>query len=166
MAKVTEPTLDFVSVRKRLNCAFVPHDRVPADIGGPSMTRQEFADECDVNLIMAKYEKFGVWPNTDRQAEPKYVDFSEMPDFHGCMNMLVEAEAAFMSLPATVRRDFGNDAAAFVEFAQKPENLDKMREYGLAPPPAPEPEPQRVSVVSPPEPRPSQTGGAGDAGES
>lgn len=133
-----------------LRSAYVPHDRVPADIGGPSMTRQEFADECDVNALMARYDKVGVWPLPPVDKAPMYLDLTEVPDnLLDVMNMMVDAEAAFMSLPAVVRRDFENDPMQFVAFASDPQNLEKMREYGLAPPPAEAPKPMMVEVVNP-----------------
>lgn len=116
----------------------------------PSLTRQEFSEECDINVIMAQYEKTGVISHVVSR-EPLYLDLGDMPDFRTAMDMMAEAEKAFMSLPAKVRREFDNDAREFVEFAQDPANLDKMREYGLAPP-AEEPEPPKAAPapVEPP----------------
>lgn len=118
----------------------------------PSMTRQEFAEECDLNQIMKRYEKTGMLP-VNAQSEPRYIDFTQSPaDLQEAMRVMIEAEAAFMSLPASVRRDFDNDAMRFVEFAEDGANLGKLREWGLAPPEkAPEP-PMRVEVVNPPTP--------------
>jgi len=99
----------------------------------PSLTRQEFSDECDINVIMANYEKTGVVSHYSPR-EPVYLDLTVVPNFRDAMDMLIEADKAFMSLPAKVRKEFDNDARKFVEFAQDPANLDKMREYGLAPP--------------------------------
>lgn len=108
----------------------------------PSLTRQEFSDECDINVIMAQYERTGVISHVSKR-EPLFLDMTGVPDFRTAMDMMVEAEKAFMSLPAKVRKDFDNDARNFVDFAVNPENLDKMREYGLAPP-APEEPPEAV----------------------
>lgn len=122
---------------------------VTADTVGPSMTRQEFAEEADINNIMKNYEATGKWP-FQMEREPMYLDFTAMPDLQTAMHHLQEADVAFMSLPAKVRKEFDNDPIQFVEYASKPENLSKMREWGLAPPEkAPEP-PVRVEVVQPP----------------
>lgn len=131
---------------------FIPHKRVTAHIEGPSATRQEFVDECDVNRLMAQYERTGVWPLRPTGAEPRYLDLSDVPDFQSAMQLMIDAEAAFMSLPATVRRDFDNDAGKFVAFAEDGENLPKLREWGLAPPEKAPDAPMRVEVVNPPEP--------------
>lgn len=113
---------------------------------GPTLTRQEFAEDCDINVLMKRYENQDIGAIMRRAQEPVYADFAEMPqDLMGFMNFMREAENAFMTLPATVRREFDNDAAAFVDFAGDPANLDQMRSWGLAPP-APAPAP---AVVAP-----------------
>lgn len=102
------------------------------------MTRQEFAEECDINVIMAQYERTGVISHV-AEREPIYYDFTAVPDLMTAMSVMQDAETAFMSLPAKVRRDFDNDPLKFVDFASNPDNLDEMRKYGLAPPAPKEP---------------------------
>lgn len=113
----------------------------------PSLTRQEFADDCDINTLMAKYETTGVINHFNR-ATPQYLDLSETPDLQTSLAILQDAKIAFSQLPATVRRDFDNDPVKFVAFATDPDNLEKMREWGLAPPAPVEPGPQRVEIVN------------------
>lgn len=108
-------------------------------IEGPSLTRQEFAAECDINEIMRRNEPQTNW--FGQQAQPVYLDTTDLPeDFRGAMELMIRARESFMELPASVRREFDNDPVAFVDFAADPANLDKMREWKLAPP-APEPPP-------------------------
>lgn len=122
--------------------------QVDADIHGPSKTRQEFSDECDVNRIMAYYNASGVFPFKEKDA-PVYYDFVGMPDLQDALGQLYQAEEAFMTLPAIVRKEFDNDPVRFVEFAQDPDNIKRMREWGLADPEkVPEP-PMRVEVIAP-----------------
>lgn len=122
----------------------------------PSLTRQEFVEESDINVLMAKYEKTGILPSNMNTAEPRYLDVSDVPDLRSSMDTLNAATAAFMSLPARVRREFDNDALKFVDFASDVENIERMREWGLAPPkPEPVP-PQEVRVVAMPEPAPEK----------
>lgn len=129
----------YVDKKDRVDTTFYPE--------GPSLTRQEFADECDINAIMERYERVGV-VNHYSSREPKYLDLSEVPDLHTALGVMQQAEEAFMSLPAVVRREFENRVEDFVEFASDPENLPQMRTWGLAPPEkAPEP-PMRVEVVN------------------
>lgn len=114
-----------------------PHAAVDHPSGGPSLTRQDMAADCDINVIMSRYENTGVLPSVN--GEPFYADFGEVPmDLQSAMKQLADAQEAFMTLPAVVRREFDNDAVMFVEFAGRPENLDRLRDWGLAPPKPPE----------------------------
>lgn len=129
---------------------FRPNRRLATDIPGESITRQEFQQECDVNVLMERYNKTGLFPSMVNLTAPAYFDASEVPtDFRDVMDHMLAADAAFMSLPAHVRRDFDNDPVAFVEFAQKVDNLPKMREWGLAAPERVPDPPMRVEVVNP-----------------
>lgn len=121
-------------------------ERGDLDQFAPSMTRQEFAEECDINTIMARYEASGALSHVNR-AEPLYMDFTEVPPLREAMAFMDAAAIAFNSLPASVRAQFGNDPVAYVDFAQKSENIGKMREWGLAPPVVQEAPPTRVEIV-------------------
>lgn len=99
----------------------------------PSLTRQEFADECDINTLMERYEKSGVISHVNR-AQPVYMDMTVMPDLREALDLMRDATLAFNSLPAKVRREFDNDPQQFVDYAQNPDNIERMREWGLAPP--------------------------------
>lgn len=115
----------------------------------PSLTRQEFAVDCDINTLMAKYEKTGVI-NHFNNAQPRYIDLAETPNLQEALTTLADAQTAFMRLPAATRREFDNDPAKFVGFASNPDNLEKMREWGLAAPAPVEPPPAKVEIVNPP----------------
>lgn len=115
----------------------------------PSLTRQEFAEDCDINTLMDRYETTGVITHFNNGV-PQYLDLTDVPDLRMSLDILAEANAAFMRLPAKVRAEFDNDPTAFVDFASDPKNIDKMREYGLAPMPEAPPAPQKVEIVNPP----------------
>lgn len=131
-----------------------PHRRDVVTVPeGESMTRQEFTDECDVNQIMARYEKNGIWPVQNGMVEPRYLDFGNMPDnLMEALEQISQASEAFMMLPASVRKEFDNDAARFVEFASDGNNLGKLREWGLAEPEKVPPGPMEVKIVGEPAP--------------
>jgi len=125
----------------------LPRSAFEVHPGGPSLTRQEFADECDINTIMGKYDAYLSDPMRSVR-EPLYYDFTQQPDtLIEAMEVLKAGETAFYSLPAIVRREFDNNAASFVDFASDPENLPQMRTWGLAKPEAKPLEPQLVKVV-------------------
>lgn len=124
------------------------HKRVHPVISGPSRTRQEFAKDCDINQIMARYQKTGVISHVAPRA-PQYLDVGAVPDMMTAMNAFIAAEAAFMSLPSQVRKEFDNDPMRFVMFTEDAENLPKLREWGLARPEPVAQAPMRVEVVNP-----------------
>lgn len=102
----------------------------------PSMTQQHFKAECDINVIMARYEQTGLLVDpliAGQGGTPLFDDFSDLPDLMTAQNKLIEAQQLFESLPSRIRKDFDNDPVAFVEFCQNPDNEDKLRDYGLLP---------------------------------
>lgn len=157
MAKKTAEELGTYELRygpmPNLYSAFNPFaDRAPTEVGDePSKTRQEFLDECDINGIMARYEKAGgQFPFAERA--PMYLDLTVMPsDLMSAMDTMLKADEAFMTLPAHVRKEFDNDTMRFVEFASDAKNLARMKEWGLAAPEKPVQEPIEVRVVPAPE---------------
>lgn len=153
---------DKLAVRD-VHSAYVAGKRQRISFGDLSRTRQEFAVECDVNEIMKRYQKTGVLPRFG-QVEPRYLDLTNVPDFHAAMNLMADAEAAFMRLPAAVRLRFANDPAEFVGFAEQPENLEELRKWGLAPPAkAPEEPSGDVAEATPAPPAPKAGAAAGKA---
>lgn len=138
----------------KMSSMYVQHDPVDVDCSvEPSRTRQEFADECDINNILRGYEKTGVISHIDPR-EPVYLDTTDVVDLQSAIEIVRVAEAAFMSLPAAVRREFDNDAVKWADFASDPANVEKMREWGLAEPLAPEPAIVKVEVTNPATPAP------------
>lgn len=106
-----------------------PHKRAAIVCSG-GRTRQEFAEECDINVIMRRYQTHGLLPPNGRQMQ--YGDFVDMPDFLDAMNTVARANEAFAALPAHVRKRFSNDPAEFCDFVSDPENIDEVRKLGLA----------------------------------
>lgn len=138
--------------RRWLYAAYRPHDPVNKDMDGQkSLARQESKDECDINFLMKRYKDHGV-PPTMRVGEPRYFDCSDVPDFQTAMQTFIDAEAAFMQLPAAARKELDNDPAKFVEYASDPANLDQMRKWGLAPPEKAPDAPVKVEVINSPPP--------------
>lgn len=121
-----------------------------SDMGSwePSLTRQEFAEECDINTIMQRYEAGGAVSHVNRH-EPIYLDTTLYPGLQASMDLFRQAAKEFNALPAKVRREFDNDPQKFVDFASKEENLPKMREWGLAEPEKVPDPPMKVEVVNP-----------------
>jgi len=94
-----------------------------------SLTVQSEKDNCDINLLMDRYQKSGILPVM--QATPIFGDFTELPDYREAVEIVMKAKASFDSLDAKVRREFNNDPAEFLDFANNPDNADRMRDLGL-----------------------------------
>lgn len=102
----------------------------------PTMTQQQFKDECDINTILERFGVTGELPTLIRQ--PLTEDFVEAFDFQTSMNAIREATNAFNEMPAKVRARFGNDPAEFIKFFEDPENEAEARKLGLMNPKTPE----------------------------
>lgn len=110
------------------------------------LTKQSHKDECDINKITRAYEKTGILPELIRE-NPRYGDFSEVPDYQDALNVVLHAEAQFGALDAHIRARFANDPAQFLEFATNPDNLEELTRLGLAKPVAEAPAPVPESPV-------------------
>jgi len=95
----------------------------------PSLAKQSFRDECDINNILRQFNVTGQLPAGSVQ--PQYGDFSGITDYQSALNAVMAAQDSFLQLPAKVRARFDNDPALFVEFASDEANRDEMKALGL-----------------------------------
>jgi len=105
--------------------------------------KQSFKNECDINLIMAKFAKTGVITHVNRHEGT----YGEVPSqtYHEAMEIVRNANEMFSEVPAAVRKKFGNSPEAFLEFVSNPENVEEMRKLGIAKPAyVPPPDPMAV----------------------
>lgn len=100
-----------------------------------SMTQQADAKDADINVIMAKYQVTGQMPQVLMQ--PLFGDFTETPDYRKAVEIIREAEEAFLEIPAKIRAQFGNDPGEFIKFATDPANKQELTKLGLTKPPEP-----------------------------
>lgn len=117
----------------------------------PSRTMQEFKDECDINVLMKRYQKTGLFPQHPGST-PRYVSNIGMPDYQQSLQIVMQAQEEFNSLNSELRKRFDNDPAKFLAFVNNPENGEELIKLGLREAPAPAPEPVRVEVVNTPAP--------------
>lgn len=107
--------------------------RVQRSFEGPSAAKQAMAAECDINNIMGRYQKTGLLQHVNHMGGT-YDALPDEIDYHTAMNQVIAAQDAFASLPSSIRNRFANDPAGFLAFVQNPDNLQEMREMGLAAP--------------------------------
>lgn len=109
-----------------------------------TLANQAEKEECDINTLVKRFGITGEVPQLERL--PVQADFVGITDYHTAMNKLIEADSAFMELPADLRARFEHDAGKFVAFCSDEKNLDELRKLGLAAP-APRNDPLEVRVV-------------------
>jgi phage internal scaffolding protein len=143
----------FVNIRSRFDARIA----VPKVFAKPSLAKQAFKDECDVNKIMRKFEKTGLIAHMNKY-QGNYADLPDAGDLQDAMNTILVAQQMFDALPAKVRKEFDNDPSAFLNFAQDPANYDEMVELGLAKPKAEAAEPAPAVAAAAPNPAPSKGG--------
>lgn len=101
-----------------------------------SLTRQEFAQEADINNIMRKYAS-GLPPSPAGARPPLFGDFSNVPDYQTALNKVLDAQERFAELPSHVRKRFDNDPAKLLEFLASEDNRAEAVDLGLVDPPHP-----------------------------
>ena len=124
--------------KAKFNTPYGDRVRVTADPSGESLTQQHFKKETDIVHIIKKYDRTGIIEHVARGVA-SYGDYTEVNEYREALDMVNNANASFMELPAEVRAMFSNDAGAFFEFATDPKNKTKMQELGLAEKPAGDP---------------------------
>ena len=98
------------------------------DIDGnplPTPTQQHAKAECDINNILRQYDRTGLITHINT-ATAQYGDFTEVNEYQESLNMVMNAQEAFMALPSAIRKQFENDPGQFFEFATNPENQDAI----------------------------------------
>lgn len=113
--------------------AYGPKTTVRTDVSAArDRTKQSFKDECDINHIMARYQKTGVLDFAQKHA-PQYGDCTGV-EFQAGMQKIAQARSMFEELPSKLRLRFSNDPAEFLEFVQNPANREEAKELGLLKP--------------------------------
>lgn len=95
------------------------------------LTDQSQAADCDINRIMAQYDKSGVDAFADRLAKAQYGDATGL-DYVDAMNTIANANSLFAGMPAKIRAEFDNSPQKFLTFMEDPDNTAKMVSMGLA----------------------------------
>lgn len=82
-----------------------------------TLTQQNFKDDADLNIMIRKY---GVLPV--QEVNWNEFDSSVIPsDYHQLQNQLIEADQAFMGLPAELRSQVDNDPAKLLALISQKE---------------------------------------------
>lgn len=118
----------------------------------PSLTKQEFAEECDINVIMERVGKTGVMPSGRHMYQ--FGEAISHYSYQESLNAVIDADAQFAALPAHIRDRFGNEPENLFRFLDDKKNFDEAVELGLVERPPPKPAPAEVRIVPDPESAP------------
>ena len=99
------------------------YPRVRTEVGTESLTKQSFKDECNINKIMAKFQKTGAINHYAKHG-PQYGDTLHV-ELLDALLIVRESQEMFDDLPSSVRKRFGNDPAEFLEFMEDPANREE-----------------------------------------
>jgi hypothetical protein len=105
----------------------------------PSKVQEQFADACQTDTIIRKYNMMGVNPFI-ASGGSQYLDTTEIPSFVVAQNSQVKVREYFEGLPSHIRLEFNNDPVQFAEAVLDPKNVDYLREIGVLAPLLPEKE--------------------------
>lgn len=111
-----------------------PHPSVKTYTPGPSLTKQQFKTETNINNLVNAYLKTGEHQNLNKL--PPRFDYAPSEDFMASLILVDQAKESFAALPPQLRTRFGNNPAEFLAFAQDSSNRPEMAALGLLSPEA------------------------------
>lgn len=94
----------------------------------PTMTQQQFKDECDINQILKKFVETGF---LDTIGPGVFADISDTLDYQSSLNFIKQADEMFAALPSGIRERFHNNPAEYMDFVHDPSNLAEGQELGI-----------------------------------
>lgn len=106
-------------------------DREPVRISfsGKGRTEQSHKKACDINSIMAKFQKTGAIQHLAAHP-PRYTDVTAA-DFTAAQQLVARHKSIFEELPSQIRAYFENDPANYLDFVTDPDNESFLETEGL-----------------------------------
>lgn len=98
-----------------------------------SKVQEQFADACQTDTIIRKYNMMGVNPFI-ASGGSQYLDTTQIPSFVAAQNAQIKVKEYFEGLPSEIRLEFNNDPMQFAEVVSDPRNADYLREIGVLEP--------------------------------
>ena len=107
----------------------------------PSRTIQSAAEECNINKMIARYQKTGSFHGSSSipTARPQFGEFVDVPTYQEAQQIIIDAQNAFADLSSDLRDRFRNDPAEMLSFLADPANKDEAIKLGLCASPPPDP---------------------------
>lgn len=112
-----------------LRTPYTPRLRVTRGDFEPSLTKQAFAEEVNVNAIMARFTNTGLLSHVSNR-QPRYIEHTGA-DFREALETLRQSETAFSELSSDVRARFNNNPAELLDFISDVNNGPEAAKLGL-----------------------------------
>lgn len=112
-----------------------------------SKVQEQFADACQTDTIIRKYNMMGVNPFI-ASGSSQYLDTTQIPDFVCAQNAQIKVKEYFEGLPSDIRLEFNNDPMQFAEVVSDPRNAEYLREIGVLEPLPPKAEGEKQPASS------------------
>lgn len=142
-------------------------DRTALYCADPSLTKQEFKEETDINTILKRFTKTGELPPAPLPEH--FTDVSRRTSYFEMRCQIQEAEAIFYNLSADKRAEHLNNPERWADAVTKAVDAgdrDALLKLGIDVPPAPPTEPPEPKTTPTPTggtPTPVPASGASDA---
>jgi len=95
----------------------------------PTLTQQQFKEQCDINNIIKIYTQTGELPLSKKVGQ--FLDVSNVQDYQTALNTVFEAQHAFDALPSKIRSRFENDPNQLIAFIEDDANHEEALQLGL-----------------------------------
>ena len=92
---------------------------------GKTLTEQSHEKACNINSIMAKYQKTGLVTHINAR-QGQFIDATG-PDFERASMLVAEVHSEFNDLPSAVRDALDHDPQRYLELVQTDEGLEQLR---------------------------------------
>ena len=99
----------------------------------PSLTKQSFAKDANINTIMGRYTGSGRigLSREPRATQPMQGDFTTGKDFLEVQNKIAQANQSFQAMPSEIRNRFQNNPGKLLNFLEDKENHKEAVKLGL-----------------------------------
>lgn len=133
-------------------------DRTGLACADPSLTKQEFKEDADINNIIARFQQTNELPPIPLPEH--FMDIRNRQTYLQVQEHMAEANAIFYKLPAQLRAEHLNDPARWADAVVKAVeagDLEKARKLGIdEPEPKPFVKPKETASGGTPAPAPSK----------
>lgn len=96
----------------------------------PSMTQQQFKDECDIDNLVRRATQTGDYSAFQATAGD-YVDTSDIGDYKNALDFINGVNEEFYELPSNVRFRFDNDPSKYIDFMSDSDNFAEAAKLGI-----------------------------------